>query len=52
MKKIEERLPDSFMRIHRSYIVNLNKIQDVNKNRVIMAADASLPIGDIYKEAF
>jgi DNA-binding LytR/AlgR family response regulator len=52
MKKIEERLPDSFMRIHRSYIVNLNKIQEVNKNRVIMDADASLPIGDMYKEAF
>ena len=26
MKKIEERLPDYFMRIHRSYIINLNKI--------------------------
>ena len=52
MKKIEERLPDNFMRIHRSYIVNLNKIQEVNKNRVIMDADVSLPIGDMYKEAF
>ena len=52
MKKIEERLPDNFMRIHRSYIVNLNKIQEVNKNRVIMDADTSLPIGDMYKEAF
>ena len=52
MKKIEERLPDNFMRIHRSYIVNLNKIQEVNKNRVIMDADVSLPIGDMYKETF
>ena len=52
MKKIEERLPDNFMRIHRSYIVNLNKIQEVNKNRVIMDADTSLPIGDMYKESF
>ena len=52
MKKIEERLPDNFMRIHRSYIVNLNKIQEVNKNRVIMDADVSLPIGDMFKETF
>ena len=52
MKKIEERLPDYFMRIHRSYIINLNKIQEVNKNRVIMDADTYLPIGDMYKEAF
>ena len=52
MKKMEERLPDTFMRIHRSYIVNLNKIQEVNKNRIIMDADTYLPIGDMYKEAF
>ncbi|MBR5083498.1 MAG: response regulator transcription factor [Prevotella sp.] len=52
MKKMEERLPDYFMRIHRSYIINLNKIQEVNKNRVIMDAETYLPIGDMYKEAF
>ena len=52
MKKMEEYLPPSFMRIHRSYIVNLKRIQEVNKNRVIMDADTYLPIGDNYKEAF
>ena len=53
MKKLEERLPSaSFMRIHRSYLINLKKIQEVNKNRVIMDADTYLPIGDMYKEAF
>ena len=52
MKKMEERLPSNFMRVHRSYIINLDKIQEVNKNRVIMDADTYLPIGDLYKEAF
>ena len=52
MKKMEERLPSYFMRIHRSYIINLTKIQEVNKNRVIMDSDTYLPIGDMYKEAF
>jgi len=52
MKKMEERLPDNFMRVHRSYIINLDKIQEVNKNRVIMDTDTYLPIGDLYKEAF
>lgn len=52
MKKMEERLPENFMRIHRSYIVNLSKIQEVNKNRVIMDADTYLPIGDMYKDTF
>ena len=52
MKKMEERLPNFFMRIHRSYIINLKKIQEVNKNRVIMDRDTWLPIGDNYKEQF
>ena len=52
MKKIEEWLPDTFMRIHRSYIVNLDKIVEVNKNRVIMDADTYLPVGDLYKDQF
>lgn len=52
MKKMEERLPANFMRIHRSYIINLDMIQEVNKNRVIMDANTYLPIGDLYKEAF
>ena len=52
LKKMEERLPDNFMRIHRSYIVNLNMIQEVNKNRIIMDSDTYLPIGDLYKDTF
>ena len=52
MKKMEEHLPDYFMRIHRSYIINLTKIQEVNKNRVIMDSETYLPIGDMYRETF
>jgi DNA-binding LytR/AlgR family response regulator len=52
MKKMEERLPDYFMRIHRSYIVNLKMIQEVNKNRIIMDKETYLPIGDMYKDTF
>ena len=53
MKKIEEHLPDNkFMRIHRSFIINLNKISEVKKNHVVIEDGASLPIGDNYKDAF
>ena len=52
MKTLEERLPSNFMRIHRSYIVNLDKIQEVNKNRVILDNDTYLTIGDSYKDQF
>ena len=53
LKKIEEHLPSNkFMRIHRSYIINLDKIKEVKKNHVIIDQDTSLPIGDNYKESF
>lgn len=64
MKRLEERLPNTFMRIHRSYIINLHHIEEVNKNRVVMQPpfNASspatlpqpvfLPIGDLYRDAF
>lgn len=52
LKKMEERLPAGFMRIHRSYIVNLDKIREVGKSRIIMDRDTFLPIGDLYREAF
>ncbi|MBQ7689580.1 MAG: response regulator transcription factor [Muribaculaceae bacterium] len=53
MKKMEETLPhDTFMRIHRSYIINLHKIIEVNRNHVLMGQDASLPVGDLYKDTF
>ena len=53
MKKIEEHLPSNkFMRIHRSFIINLDKGSEVKKNHVLMDGDVSLPIGDNYKDAF
>ncbi len=52
MKKLEDLLPSAaFMRIHRSYIINLNQVIEVNKSRVVLAAAVSLPIGDLYRDA-
>lgn len=51
MKKMEERLPSHFLRIHRSYIVNMRHVQEVTKNRIVMDKDTYLPIGDMYKES-
>ena len=53
MKRIEEFLPSAtFMRIHRSFIINLNKIVEVKKSHVVLEGDISMPIGDNYKDAF
>lgn len=53
MKKLEDRLPkNKFMRVHRSYVVNLEKMEEVSKNRIRMDKNTYLPVGDLYKEAF
>jgi len=53
MKKIEESLPaDTFMRVHRSYLVNLNKVKEVSKMRIVYDGDVYVPIGEMYKEKF
>ena len=51
MKEMEERLAGyNFMRIHKSYIVNLHHITEINKSRVVLDTGADIPIGDSYRE--
>jgi two-component system, LytTR family, response regulator LytT len=53
MKAIEEQLPDDrFMRVHRSYIVNLTKISVIERNRIIFDGNVYIPVSDQYKTAF
>lgn len=53
MKLLEERLPsDRFMRVHRSYMVNLSKITAVANNRIIFGKDVYIPVGNQYKDKF
>jgi len=48
MKKVLDKLPDEqFARVHRSFIVALNKIKSIH-NRKVNLANAELPIGDAY----
>jgi two-component system response regulator LytT len=52
MKAIESKLPaNKFMRIHRSYIVNLEKIQTIERFRILFG-DKRLPVSDQYKDKF
>jgi DNA-binding LytR/AlgR family response regulator len=52
MKAIEEKLvaPD-FIRVHRSFMVNIRKIQYIHRN-FVMVGDKEIPIGDNYKDSF
>ncbi|MFN8256611.1 MAG: LytTR family DNA-binding domain-containing protein [Bacteroidales bacterium] len=52
LKNIEEKLPvDKFCRIHKSFIIALDKIERIENNRVIIGENY-LPIGDQYKPVF
>ncbi len=53
MKAVEELLPAStFMRVHRSYIVALDKIDSVGGSYDISIDDALIHVSDAYKPAF
>ncbi len=52
MKKMEEALPERhFIRVHKSYIVAINKIDSIERSR-IWIKDKIIPVGDTYREEF
>ena len=51
MKALEDYLPQQdFMRVHRSYIVNLKRVEAIDRLRVVIG-DTFIPISDTYKDA-
>ena len=53
MKKMEEHLSNqNFMRVHRSYIVNLDQVTTVERSRIVFDGKTYIPISDQYKEQF
>ncbi len=52
MKKMEENLPENqFIRVHKSYIISLDKIDSIERSR-IQIKDKTIPIGDTYRDVF
>ena len=52
MKKMEESLPSkAFIRVHKSYIIALGKIESIERSR-IQIGDKIIPIGDTYRDYF
>ncbi len=53
MKAVEEKLPgERFMRVHRSYIVNLSRIPVIERNRIIFDGTVYIPVSGQYKSRF
>lgn len=53
LKRLSAELPASrFMRIHRSYIVALDRIREANASSVVLDGPVTLPVGESYRPAF
>ncbi|MGN1354560.1 MAG: LytR/AlgR family response regulator transcription factor [Alloprevotella sp.] len=53
MKRLENYLPaKQFMRVHRSYLINLACIREYNRQRITLEGGEIIPVGDIYKNTF
>ena len=52
LKSMESKLPaEKFMRVHRSFIVNLDKIDTIDRSRIVFGKEY-IPVSEQYKKAF
>ena len=52
MRSFQEQLPESnFMRVHKSYLVAIDKIQFIERNRIVIN-EHYIPVGETYQEVF
>jgi two-component system LytT family response regulator len=53
LKSLEAQLPEKmFMRVHKSYIVNLQKIKIIERNEIVNDDGSTIPVSQQYKEKF
>ncbi len=43
-------LPNNFIQVHRSWMVNIEHIREISNSRIVMDKDTFIPVGDSYKE--
>ena len=52
IKKMEEQLfSKRFVRVHKSYLVAVNKINSIERSRIYIG-DVIIPLGDVYRDGF
>ncbi len=52
MKQLKEHLPSHFLQVHRSYIVNMRQVREIERMRIVIDEDTRIPIGENYKKEF
>ena len=49
---IREKLSENFLQVHRSYVVNMDRVAQIERARIVMDDGSVLPVGDSFKAAF
>lgn len=50
IKSFEERLPGAFMRVHRSFVVNMSKVAHIQRNHITLKDGTRIPVGESYRD--
>lgn len=48
---LESLLPETFARVHRSYIANLGRVRGVRASALVLDEESLVPVGRVYREA-
>lgn len=49
--QIKEKLPLCFLQVHRSWGVNIRKVKEIERMRIVIGEE-QIPVGDSYKQQF
>lgn len=52
LKSLENQLPENFARVHKSFIINIDKIVKMDVKNVSLQSAIEIPIGETYKSEF
>jgi len=46
---LENQLPENFRRVHKSYILNTEKVKSICLKKAVLISEQEIPIGESYK---
>lgn len=50
LKSLDQELPQSsFVRVHKSFMINLNQIKSIGSKKIVLLSEHEIPIGDSYR---
>lgn len=52
MRMLKEKLPENFVQVHRSHIVNMNLVREIERSCIVMGDDARIVVGENYRKDF